>query len=145
VLALWDRGVLRAVRTPVLCPRFAHASHVNNIQTDVDVVIGYNSDEIVSTMRVTETLRTLEGKEAKHAPVSGAVVPALPTRPLHSGAPQFRRILVDWMCEAGEVFRLQKCTVHVAVGYMDRILEEVAVAKNRLQLVAMCCLIIAST
>lgn len=57
---------------------------------------------------------------------------------------QYRRVLVDWMCEIGEVFAVQKCTMHVAVGYLDRILQDVAVTKARLQLVAMCCLLIAS-
>ena len=60
------------------------------------------------------------------------------------GPAQYRRVLVDWMCEIGEVFSIQKCTMHVAVGYLDRILQDVAVTKARLQLVAMCCLLIAS-
>lgn len=56
---------------------------------------------------------------------------------------EYRRVLVDWMCDAGEWFRLTNSTMHVAVGYLDRILQQVPVAKNRLQLVAMCCIIIA--
>lgn len=57
---------------------------------------------------------------------------------------RYRRLLVDWMFEAGEHYRLSNVTCHVAVGYMDRVLQTVAVARNRLQLVACCCFIIAA-
>jgi hypothetical protein len=56
---------------------------------------------------------------------------------------KYRRVLVDWICEVGEDFYLSISTMHVAVGYLDRILQAVCVQKNRLQLVALTCILIA--
>lgn len=57
---------------------------------------------------------------------------------------KYRRVLVDWMCEAGDEFNLHISTMHVAVMYLDRILHSVVVARNRLQLVAIACILIAA-
>lgn len=57
---------------------------------------------------------------------------------------KYRRILVDWMCEVGAKRGLNKSTMHVAVRYLDTLLQQIAVEKNRLQLFAICCLIIAA-
>jgi hypothetical protein len=53
-----------------------------------------------------------------------------------------RRIIVDWMCEVGEEYKLSPLTIHCAVRYLDRVLSTLDVAKNRLQLVAMSCILI---
>ena len=55
-----------------------------------------------------------------------------------------RRIIVDWMCEVGEEFKLGPLTIHCSVRFLDRVLSSLDVAKNRLQLVAMACILIAS-
>lgn len=56
-----------------------------------------------------------------------------------------RRIIVDWMCEVGEEYKLCALTIHNAVRYLDRVLGGgVDVAKNQLQLVAMACVLVAS-
>lgn len=55
-----------------------------------------------------------------------------------------RRMLVDWICEAGEDYKLNNSTMHVAVGYMDKFLQAMDVHKSRYQLVAMACLVIAA-
>ena len=55
-----------------------------------------------------------------------------------------RRIIVDWMCEVGEEYKLSALTIHCAVRFLDRILSMLDVAKNRLQLVAMSCILIAA-
>eukprot|EP00947_MAST-08B_sp_MAST-8B-sp1_P003609 g3609.t1 len=57
---------------------------------------------------------------------------------------KYRRVLVDWMCEAGDEFNLNNSTMHVAVNLLDRVLQGTVVARNRYQLVAMCCIIIAA-
>eukprot|EP00743_Colponemidia_sp_Colp-15_P012918 GILK01014848.1.p1 GENE.GILK01014848.1~~GILK01014848.1.p1 ORF type:complete len:288 (-),score=33.84 GILK01014848.1:116-868(-) len=57
---------------------------------------------------------------------------------------KYRRILVDWMSEVGEEFELTDCTVHVAVSLLDRVLHQAVISRTRLQLVAMCCLVIAA-
>jgi hypothetical protein len=55
---------------------------------------------------------------------------------------RYRRIVVDWMSEVGEECRLCNLTVHLAVRYLDRFLTHTTVEKNRLQLVALCCILI---
>ena len=55
-----------------------------------------------------------------------------------------RRIIVDWMCEVGEEYKLAALTTHNAVRYLDRVLGATDVPKNRLQLVAMACVLVAS-
>ena len=57
---------------------------------------------------------------------------------------RFRRLLVDWMCEVGDELRLHNSTMHVAVLFLDRMLQSVTVAKSRLQLVAISCILIAA-
>ena len=53
---------------------------------------------------------------------------------------QFRRVLVDWMCEAGDEFNLKLSTMHVSVMLLDRILHNTSVTRNKLQLVAIACI-----
>jgi len=55
-----------------------------------------------------------------------------------------RRIIVDWMCEVGEEYKLAALTIHNGVRYLDRVLGVTDVPKNRLQLVAMACVLVAS-
>lgn len=55
-----------------------------------------------------------------------------------------RRIIVDWMCEVGEEYKLSALTIHSSVRFLDRVLGTLDVAKNRLQLVAMSCILIAA-
>ena len=57
---------------------------------------------------------------------------------------KYRRVLVDWMCEAGDEFGLHISTMHVAVMFLDRFLHKVVVARNELQLVAIACILIAA-
>ena len=57
---------------------------------------------------------------------------------------QYRRVLVDWMCEAGDEFNLHLSTMHVSVMLLDRILHSVNVTRNKLQLVAIACILIAA-
>ena len=53
-------------------------------------------------------------------------------------------MLVDWICECSSHFRLALTTAHVAVGLMDKALPLIDVRKDRSQLVALACLIVAA-
>ena len=57
---------------------------------------------------------------------------------------KFRRVLVDWMCEAGDEFQLHISTMHVAVMYLDRMLQSLQIPRHKLQLVAVACILIAA-
>jgi len=57
---------------------------------------------------------------------------------------QFRRRVVDWMASAGEEFQFSSTTMHMAIKYLDRVLSKLQLSRAKLQLVAMCCLLIAA-
>lgn len=56
---------------------------------------------------------------------------------------QYRSIIVDWMCEVAEEFKLNPYAVQLSVHYFDLALQQVKVKKSQLQLVAMCCTLLA--
>ncbi len=55
-----------------------------------------------------------------------------------------RGILVDWLVEVAEEYQLMSETLHLAVTLMDRFLSKTAVQRNRLQLVGVTCMLLAS-
>jgi len=57
--------------------------------------------------------------------------------------PRMRAILLDWLIEVCEVYRLHRETFYLAVDFIDRFLSVApAVPKNRLQLIGVSCLFI---
>lgn len=57
---------------------------------------------------------------------------------------RMRTILVDWLTEVAEEFRLYVQTLHRAVMYVDRFLSSMAVQRGKLQLVGVTCLMLAA-
>jgi len=55
-----------------------------------------------------------------------------------------RAILVDWIVEVAEEYKLKTETVYLAVSYTDRFLSKMCVVRSKLQLVGTACLFIAS-
>ncbi|XP_069781259.1 cyclin-A2-like [Narcine bancroftii] len=55
-----------------------------------------------------------------------------------------RAILVDWLVEVGEEYKLQNETLHLAVNYIDRFLSSMSVLKGKLQLVGTAAMLLAS-
>ena len=55
-----------------------------------------------------------------------------------------RSILVDWLVEVGEEYKLQNETLYLAVNYIDRFLSIMAVERDKLQLVGTACMFIAA-
>jgi len=55
-----------------------------------------------------------------------------------------RGILVDWLVEVGEEYKLQQETLHLSVNYIDRFLAHVPVVRSKLQLVGVGCMLVAS-
>ncbi|XP_049873706.1 G1/S-specific cyclin-E [Pectinophora gossypiella] len=59
--------------------------------------------------------------------------------------PRMRAILLDWLNEVCEVYKLHRETFHLTVDYVDRYLSNTAdVQKGRLQLIGITCLFIAA-
>jgi len=55
-----------------------------------------------------------------------------------------RSILIDWLVEVAEEYRLVPETLYLAVNYIDRFLAHVPVNRSKLQLVGVACMLIAS-
>ncbi len=55
-----------------------------------------------------------------------------------------RSILVDWLVEVGEEYKLKNATLHLAVNYIDRFLSFMSVQRGKLQLVGTACMFIAA-
>ncbi|EDQ92049.1 cyclin A [Monosiga brevicollis MX1] len=54
-----------------------------------------------------------------------------------------RSILIDWLIEVTEEYKLTLQTFFVTVGYVDRFLSEMAVQRSKLQLVGVTCMLLA--
>lgn len=59
--------------------------------------------------------------------------------------PRMRAILLDWLIEVCEVYKLHRETFYLAVDYLDRYLSSnIKISKTRLQLIGITCLFVAS-
>lgn len=57
---------------------------------------------------------------------------------------QMRGILIDWLVEVAEEYKLKPETLHLAVNYIDRFLAKLPVQRGKLQLVGITCMLIAA-
>jgi cyclin A len=55
-----------------------------------------------------------------------------------------RGILIDWLVEVAEEYRLEAETLYLAVNYIDRFLSHVPVNRSKLQLVGVTCMLVAA-
>jgi hypothetical protein len=56
----------------------------------------------------------------------------------------YRAVVVDWMCEVCEEFKLSPYAVQLSACYFDKALQRLAARKSELQLVATSCILIAA-
>ncbi|GJQ12220.1 hypothetical protein GpartN1_g4011.t1 [Galdieria partita] len=59
-------------------------------------------------------------------------------------SPNMRAILMDWLVEVAEEYKLSNETLHLACNYIDRFLSRCSVSKKNLQLLGVVCLLVAS-
>ena len=57
---------------------------------------------------------------------------------------QMRSILVDWLVEVAEEYKLVSDTLYLSVNYIDRVLSSMPVQRSRLQLVGVSCMLVAA-
>lgn len=57
--------------------------------------------------------------------------------------PSMRTIVVDWLVDVAELYRLHGHTLHLAVGILDRYLEICEVKRRQFQLISLAALLIA--
>jgi cyclin A len=56
---------------------------------------------------------------------------------------RMRGILVDWLVEVGEEYKLNSATLHLSVHCVDRYLSTASVPRGRLQLLGCACMMVA--
>eukprot|EP00003_Mantamonas_plastica_P009144 TRINITY_DN1846_c0_g1_i1.p1 TRINITY_DN1846_c0_g1~~TRINITY_DN1846_c0_g1_i1.p1 ORF type:complete len:479 (-),score=119.32 TRINITY_DN1846_c0_g1_i1:803-2209(-) len=89
---------------------------------------------VVFTEEQQDQLDAMKGKELDQA------INYDPEKPFY----QYRRPLVDWMSDVAAELKLPSNTTHVAISYLDNLLASVCVLRDRLQMVSLCCLTLAS-
>lgn len=57
---------------------------------------------------------------------------------------RWREILVDWLVEVAEEYKLVSDTLYLTISHVDRYLSWHVVDKSKLQLIGVCCMLIAS-
>ena len=55
-----------------------------------------------------------------------------------------RSILVDWLVEVAEEYKLSLQTLYLTINYIDRVLSVMSVLRGKLQLVGTACMLIAA-
>lgn len=55
-----------------------------------------------------------------------------------------RSILVDWLVEVGEEYKLSSQTLFLTVNYIDRLLGQMPINRNKLQLLGITCMLVGS-
>ncbi|XAR72948.1 hypothetical protein NMG60_11019763 [Bertholletia excelsa] len=58
--------------------------------------------------------------------------------------PAMRYMLLDWLVEVAEEYKLVSDTVYLTISYIDRFLSQNAINRNKLQLLGVSCMLIAS-
>jgi cyclin A len=89
-----------------------------------------------------DVFRVLLGCEKRCFPDASYVHDMRATQPEIS--PNMRAILLDWLVEVAEEYKLSNETLHLACNYIDRFLSRCSVSKKNLQLLGVVCLLVAS-
>ncbi|XP_046853531.1 G2/mitotic-specific cyclin-A-like [Xenia sp. Carnegie-2017] len=101
--------------------------------------IDSNCDEIIEVPEyAAEIHKFLKNAELKHRPKPGY----MKKQPDINNS--MRAILVDWLVEVSEEYRLSTDTLYLAVNYVDRFLSSMVVLRKKLQLVGTASMLIAS-
>lgn len=58
--------------------------------------------------------------------------------------PAMREILVDWLVEAAEEFKLLSETLYLTINYIDRYLSAHDLSRNKLHLLGVSCMLVAA-
>lgn len=58
--------------------------------------------------------------------------------------PSMREILIDWLNEVAQEYKLTDYSLFLSVNFTDRFLTKISVHRTKLQLVGITCLLIAS-
>lgn len=106
---------------------------------DMSVIEGEDKAVNVNVTEYVEEIHTyLREMELKSRPKAGY----MKKQPDITNS--MRAILVDWLVEVGEEYKLQNETLYLAVNYIDRFLSSMSVLRGKLQLVGTAAMLLAS-
>eukprot|EP00795_Rhopilema_esculentum_P000843 gene843-10587_t len=108
-----------------------NSSEIANIDQDSDKLLGVSeyAEDIYKYLRQAELkCRPKPGYMKKQTDINCSM----------------RAILVDWLVEVAEEYKLMEQTLYLTVNYIDRFLSCMSVLRGKLQLVGTACMLIAS-
>lgn len=108
------------------------------VDTSMHTGPGGDPDEIAVSEYIEEIHQYLREAELRHRPK------ALYMRKQPDITPAMRTILVDWLVEVSEEYKLRCETLYLAVNYLDRFLSCMSVLRGKLQLVGTAAIMLAS-
>lgn len=130
------------LRRPLATIDFPSAMDVSLLDSPMDMSVIEGEEKAVNVNEVPEyaaEIHTyLREMEEKTRPKAGYMKkqPDITT--------SMRAILVDWLVEVGEEYKLQNETLYLAVNYIDRFLSSMSVLRGKLQLVGTAAMLLAS-
>lgn len=116
--------------SPMLVDSAAHAQ--------LEEATDFGSDVINVTEYAEEIHRYLREAEVRHRPKAHYM------RKQPDITEGMRAILVDWLVEVGEEYKLRTETLYLAVNFLDRFLSCMSVLRGKLQLVGTAAILLAS-
>lgn len=130
------------LRQPLATIDFPSAMDVSLLDSPMDMSVVEAEQKAVNVNEVPEyaaEIHTyLREMEEKTRPKAGYM------RKQPDITTSMRAILVDWLVEVGEEYKLQNETLYLAVNYIDRFLSSMSVLRGKLQLVGTAAMLLAS-
>ncbi|XP_033830051.1 cyclin-A2 [Periophthalmus magnuspinnatus] len=130
------------LRQPLATIDFPAAMDVSLLDSPMDMSVIEGEEKTVNANEVPEyaaEIHTyLREMEVKTRPKAGY----MKKQPDITNS--MRSILVDWLVEVGEEYKLQNETLYLAVNYIDRFLSSMSVLRGKLQLVGTAAMLLAS-
>ncbi|XP_014067322.1 cyclin-A2 [Salmo salar] len=131
------RQPLSSLDIPATCVSNMNVSF-DDSPMDILVIEGDEKPVNVATEYASEIHTYLRAMEVKSRPKAGY----MKKQPDITNS--MRAILVDWLVEVGEEYKLQNETLYLAVNYIDRFLSSMSVLRGKLQLVGTAAMLLAS-
>eukprot|EP00062_Callorhinchus_milii_P015910 gi/632966642/ref/XP_007899531.1/ PREDICTED: cyclin-A2-like [Callorhinchus milii] len=134
-------------------PSDANSQPVQSRKESLDTSIGSpmvldTSLDCVAEVKLSSVLSVSEYANDIFKHLRKAEVKCMPKATYLSKQPDItngmRAILVDWLVEVGEEYKLHNETLHLAVNYVDRFLSSMSVQRGKLQLVGTAAMFLAS-
>ncbi|KAL5203386.1 hypothetical protein ABZP36_014338 [Zizania latifolia] len=115
-----------------------HGSNSMKIDTIADIDSNHDNPQLCATLAF-DIYKHLREAETKRRPLTDFVETT--QKDINTS---MRAVLIDWLVEVTEEYRLEPETLYLTVNYIDRYLSGKVISKQRLQLLGVACLLIAA-